>query len=83
MTEIFLGGQCKQYLSRSFAVANVFIFAFPATQPPEEIMMILLVFLFLVVVVGVFIPVVDGSAVEWRRGGVEWSGVNSKQGNLV
>lgn len=42
MTEIFLGGQCKQYLSRSFAVANVFIFALPATQPPEEIMMILL-----------------------------------------
>lgn len=74
MTEIFLGGQCKQYLSRSFAVANVFIFAFPATQPPEEIMMILLVFLFLVVV-GVFIPVVDGSAVKWS--GIEggWSGV--------
>lgn len=75
MTEIFLGGQCKQYLSRSFAVANVFIFAFPATQPPEEIMMILLVFLFLVVVVGVFIPVVDGSALEWS--GIEegWNGV--------
>lgn len=74
MTEIFLGGQCKQYLSRSFAVANVFIFAFPATQPPEEIMMILLVFLFLVVV-GVFIPVVDGSALEWS--GIEegWNGV--------
>lgn len=76
MTEIFLGGQCKQYLSRSFAVANVFIFAFPATQPPEEIMMILLVFLFLVVVVGgIFIPVVDGSALEWS--GIEegWNGV--------
>lgn len=68
MTEIFLGGQCKQYLSRSFAVANVFIFAFPATQPPEEIMMILLVFLFLVVVVGA-----ASSSQLWIE--LQWSGI--------
>lgn len=77
MTEIFLGGQCKQYLSRSFAVANVFIFALPATQPPEEIIMILLLL----------------NSWNWNwMGGFSGAGlrdveckdgVNSKQGNLV
>lgn len=72
MTEIFLGGQCKQYLSRSFAVANVFIFALPATQPPEEIMMILLL-----LILG------TGFAGAGLRDEECKDGVNSKQGNLV